>query len=100
MSYNSLNKGISRVKTKNGFIYYYINNNKQVNKVNLKRINNLRIPPAWKNVWISSDQKSSIQATGIDSKGRKQYRYHEKHIESAEKKNLLDYMILLNLFQN
>ncbi|MDQ3231189.1 MAG: hypothetical protein M3Q07_05155, partial [Pseudobdellovibrionaceae bacterium] len=40
------------------------------------RFHALVIPPAWKNVWISSDPKSHIQATGIDDKGRKQYRYH------------------------
>jgi DNA topoisomerase-1 len=27
-------------------------------------------------VWIAVDPASHLQATGIDSKGRKQYRYH------------------------
>jgi DNA topoisomerase-1 len=40
------------------------------------RIKALAIPPAWTNVWISLDPNGHIQATGIDAKGRKQYRYH------------------------
>ena len=88
MSYNN-SDGINRVKIKKGFIYYYINNNKPVSDNKLKRINKLKIPPAWINVWISSNPSSSIQATGIDSKGRKQYRYHEQHIKKAEKKKFL-----------
>jgi DNA topoisomerase-1 len=40
------------------------------------RIKSLAIPPAWTNVWISLDPNGHIQATGIDAKGRKQYRYH------------------------
>ncbi|WP_176736394.1 DNA topoisomerase IB [Oligoflexus tunisiensis] len=41
-----------------------------------KRFQALMIPPAWKDVWISPDARSHIQATGFDEKGRKQYRYH------------------------
>jgi len=44
----------------------------------LKRIRALAIPPAWKDVWISSDPKSHLQATGRDKRGRKQYRYHRE----------------------
>jgi DNA topoisomerase I len=43
----------------------------------LQRIRALAIPPAWTNVWISPDPLGHIQATGVDSKGRTQYRYHE-----------------------
>lgn len=42
----------------------------------LKRIASLAIPPAWREVWISPDADSHLQATGFDSRGRKQYRYH------------------------
>src|SRR5215469_3928590 len=43
----------------------------------LARIKALAIPPAWTSVWISPDPLGHIQATGIDSRGRTQYRYHE-----------------------
>jgi DNA topoisomerase I len=42
----------------------------------LQRIAGLAIPPAWTDVWISPDPLGHIQATGVDSKGRTQYRYH------------------------
>ncbi len=41
------------------------------------RINKLVIPPAWKRVWISPYKNGHMQATGIDARGRKQYRYHQ-----------------------
>ena len=42
----------------------------------LERIVKLRIPPAWTNVWICSKDNGHLQATGLDSLKRKQYRYH------------------------
>ena len=36
------------------------------------------IPPAWTNVWISTDPRGHLQATGRDARGRKQYRYHPR----------------------
>ena len=39
------------------------------------RIDRLAIPPAWKNVRIASSEKTPIQATGKDARGRKQYIY-------------------------
>ena len=44
----------------------------------LARIRSLVIPPAWTNVWISSNPRGHLQATGRDARGRKQYRYHPK----------------------
>jgi DNA topoisomerase IB len=43
----------------------------------LVRIRALAIPPAWTDVWISPDPFGHIQATGVDSRGRTQYRYHQ-----------------------
>ena len=43
----------------------------------LARIRELGIPPAWKDVWICSDERGHLQATGSDAAGRKQYRYHD-----------------------
>ncbi|MBF9132615.1 DNA topoisomerase IB [Plantactinospora sp. S1510] len=42
----------------------------------LRRLRDLAIPPAWRQVWISPDPRGHIQATGIDDAGRKQYLYH------------------------
>ena len=44
----------------------------------LARIRALAIPPAWTEVWISSDPDGHLQATGRDARRRKQYRYHAR----------------------
>src|SRR5258706_8995864 len=67
--------GIERVKREKTVIY--IKNGKRVtDKKDLLRIKQLVIPPAWENVWICSLPNGHLQATGIDTKKRKQYRYH------------------------
>jgi DNA topoisomerase I len=42
----------------------------------LARIRSLAIPPAWAAVWIAREARAHLQATGVDGRGRKQYRYH------------------------
>ena len=42
----------------------------------IERIEQLAIPPAWKEVWISPRPGAKLQATGVDSAGRRQYLYH------------------------
>jgi DNA topoisomerase-1 len=44
----------------------------------LGRIKSLAIPPAWRNVWICPMAHGHVQATGLDAKGRKQYRYNPR----------------------
>ena len=43
----------------------------------LARIHALRIPPAWKDVWIPPWPNGHLQAVGTDAAGRRQYLYHE-----------------------
>jgi len=51
------------------------------------RIQALVIPPAWTEVWIAAEPSSHLQATGRDSRNRKQYRYHDAFTASqAENK--------------
>ncbi len=67
--------GISRRPAAKGFSYWY--KEKPVTDAKaLERIAKLAIPPAWTNVWICEKASGHIQATGIDARNRKQYRYH------------------------
>ena len=50
----------------------------------LARIESLRIPPAWTDVWISPNASAKLQATGVDSAGRRQYLYHPEHRAAQE----------------
>ncbi len=67
--------GISRKKKGKKF-QYFKNKTLITDKEEIKRINKLVIPPAWEDVWICALENGHLQATGIDGKKRKQYRYH------------------------
>src|SRR5262249_43925155 len=69
--------GITRVPGRGGFRYIDLSGADITNDDTLRRIRALAIPPAWKSVWISPDPLGHIQATGVDSRGRTQYRYHQ-----------------------
>ncbi|MBL6892798.1 MAG: DNA topoisomerase IB [Candidatus Poseidonia sp.] len=47
----------------------------------IERWNSLGLPPAWTEVWICPNPRGHIQATGRDTKGRLQYRYHSDWTE-------------------
>jgi DNA topoisomerase I len=49
------------------------------------RFLSLKIPPKWKDVTLSPDPHSHIQAIGIDAKGRKQYIYHPLVVKHNQK---------------
>jgi len=83
------NNGIIRKKGDHSYEYSYVSTKSPVTDKDLQRIKLLKIPPAWTNVWISRDTESPIQATGYDSKGRKQYKYHLIHIGKAEKQKFI-----------
>ena len=81
LSYCDCNEvGFTRRSTGRGFSYYDCKK-KITDAKTIDRINSIKIPPAWKNVWICSDSTGHIQATGCDVKGRKQYLYHPSWIK-------------------
>src|ERR1700736_165579 len=53
-------------------------------KAQLERIDKLRIPPAWRDVHVSTDPRAAIQVWGFDARGRKQYKYHPRAVEKGE----------------
>jgi DNA topoisomerase-1 len=68
--------GITRRRAGSGFSYRTPSGAPLRDKRQLARIRALVIPPAWQNVWICSDARGHLQATGRDARGRKQYLYH------------------------
>ncbi len=69
---------------KSGFRYVVANGRPVRAKEELERIDLLRIPPAWREVHIAVSPKSPIQAWGLDTRGRKQYRYHARAVQKGE----------------
>jgi DNA topoisomerase I len=49
----------------------------------LEHLRRLAIPPAWVDVWASADSGASVQATGVDTRGRTQYRYSPAALDLA-----------------
>jgi DNA topoisomerase I len=70
-------QGITRERVAGEFRYYDPSGSEVTSPEMLRRLGALGIPPAWKDVWISPDPLGHIQATGVDSRGRTQYRYHQ-----------------------
>ncbi len=68
--------GFHRKKQGKHFIFFDNLGNRLRDDKEVIRIRKLAIPPAYKDVWICPYANGHIQATGIDAKGRKQYRYH------------------------
>jgi DNA topoisomerase-1 len=68
--------GIRRIKRGKGFIYRLPDGRCLRNAGELERIRKLALPPAWSDVWICRSARGHLLATGIDARGRKQYRYH------------------------
>jgi DNA topoisomerase I len=69
--------GISRERAGTSWRYLDAGRSEVTDQETLGRIRTLAVPPAWTSVWISADPLGHIQATGIDSRGRTQYRYHQ-----------------------
>ena len=68
--------GWRREGSRGRFRYLDARGNRITDEDSLERIKSLAIPPAWKDVWISANTSSKLQATGVDGAGRKQYLYH------------------------
>src|ERR1700756_2210491 len=79
--------GVRRIRRGRGFRYVDADRRPVDDSDILTRIDQLVIPPAWKNVWICPYPKAHIQAVGTDAAGRKQYLYHQRwQQERAEEK--------------
>lgn len=68
--------GIRRLRRGKGFCYRLPDGGLLSDQAEKLRIAALGLPPAYENVWICLDPRGHLQATGFDSRGRKQYRYH------------------------
>jgi DNA topoisomerase-1 len=70
--------GLTRKRGREGWVYYRQDGTPITDPAERARIDAIRIPPRWTHVWISPSPRGHIQATGRDSRSRKQYRYHER----------------------
>ena len=52
----------------------------------IDRLNSIALPPAYEQAWFCKDANGHLQATGVDARGRKQYRYHHAFRARRDKK--------------
>ena len=71
---------------KKGFWYEDHQGRRITDEAQLERIRLLVIPPAWTHVRIAPSTRSRLQAVGIDTAGRIQYKYHPSFAARQQKK--------------
>jgi DNA topoisomerase-1 len=76
--------GWTREGRKGAFRYYDHRGREIRDAAKVERVDQLAIPPAWKDVWISPSARAKVQATGYDKAGRKQYVYHPDYRAAQE----------------
>jgi len=69
-----------------GFKYFDANGKQITDEASLERIRLLVIPPAWKFVRISPSATTALQAVGVDTTGRIQYKYHQSFSARQQRK--------------
>jgi DNA topoisomerase-1 len=78
-----------------GRYWAYFDGDKRVtDRETIERLNAVALPPAYKEAWFCKDEDGHLQATGVDDRGRKQYRYHpdfRAKRESAKYQGLLEF---------
>ncbi|HEY6772226.1 MAG TPA: DNA topoisomerase IB [Solirubrobacterales bacterium] len=83
--------GITRRRRGKGFEYLDESTGERIEDEDVvQRIKALAIPPAWEEVWVCADPLGHIQATGMDARGRKQYRYHDRWRERRDRQKFDD----------
>ena len=68
--------GITRRKSGRGWAYFDPKGNRITHRDEIGRLNRIALPPAYTDAWFCPAGNGHLLATGIDAKGRKQYRYH------------------------
>ena len=91
---NNDEPGITRSRMGRYWAYFDCNGNRITDREEIDRLNAIGLPPAYTDAWFCVDPNGHLQATGIDARGRKQYRYHadfRAKRESAKYEGLLEF---------
>jgi DNA topoisomerase-1 len=86
--------GITRKRQGTYWAYFDAEGNRITDRDEIDRLQAIGLPPAYENAWFCADPNGHLQATGIDARGRKQYRYHadfRAKRDSAKYEGLLEF---------
>lgn len=78
--------GIRRLGTSAAVFRYQGAGGAKVSAADRRRIDALKIPPAWIDVWINAAADGAVQAIGRDAGGRLQSLYHANHVRRQKAK--------------
>jgi DNA topoisomerase-1 len=78
--------GYTRKRMGRYWAYFDENGDRITDRDEIERLNSIGFPPAYADAWFCKDSNGHLQATGIDARGRKQYRYHPDFRARADKK--------------
>lgn len=76
--------GITRRKAGKGWAYVDPRGSRIADPVERTRLNAIALPHAYRDAWFCPAANGHILATGIDDRGRKQYRYHPEFRAARE----------------
>jgi len=76
--------GYTRKRMGRYWAYFDEHGERVTDRDTIDRLNSVALPPAYTDAWFCKDPNGHLQATGIDARGRKQYRYHPDFRASAE----------------
>ncbi len=68
--------GITRKRQGRYWAYFDAKGKRVTDRGEIDRLNAVGLPPAYDQAWFCADPNGHLQATGVDARGRKQYRYH------------------------
>jgi len=68
--------GITRKRAGHGWAYFRPSGERITDRDEIDRLNAIALPPAYTDAWFCPYPNGHILATGVDARGRKQYRYH------------------------
>jgi DNA topoisomerase I len=86
--------GIRRERIGRYWAYFAPEGQRITDRTEIDRLNAIGLPPAYADAWFCTDPNGHLQATGVDARGRKQYRYHplfREHQEKAKFDGLLEF---------
>jgi DNA topoisomerase-1 len=78
--------GYTRKKQGRYWAYFDENGDRVTDRDTIDRLNAIALPPAYEKAWFCKDENGHLQATGVDARGRKQYRYHAGFRARRDKK--------------
>jgi len=64
--------------------YFTADGARITDKAETARLDAIALPPAYTQTWYAADPRAHILATGIDARGRKQYRYHPDFVAQRD----------------